>query len=301
MFSRTVLMNLGQQCLDNVQFKRLPTQTFDRIKALGLLRNSRTSRGGRSVRQRLLISMNNIDSIDSCVTTNRRHYSNPGCPSGMPISAGVNHSNSTAIKNVYCTKSYTFPKLLLSNTRSMVNKLDEVSCFVKNNDCDIAVITESWLSSKVSDNLISIPGYISIRRDRPDTQRGGCICSYFKSAVDFLHLHEHKDPDFETQWFLIKLKRHPRGNNSIILTTIYHPPGHHDYLLRTHRFQKLDLILSTYPNSAHAITLMGYFNQFNPRNMISSFKLKNWLLYLLVAQTSWTKYILHYLLTTMML
>ena len=88
----------------------------------------------------------------------------------------------------------------------------------------------------------------------------------------FLYLDEFDDPSFETQWFLLKPNRLPRGINSIIMVTIYHPPGNDDYALRNHIFQFLDRALNRYPNSG--IVLLGDFNQFNPGSLCSSSKLK---------------------------
>lgn len=115
---------------------------------------------------------------------------------------------------------------------------------------------------------------MSIRKDRQNGQIGGGICTYFRNniVIDFLHLHEFEDPNFESQWFLIKLKQLPRGINAVILATIYHPPSSNDSSLRAHFFQNLDIILSKFPNSA--IIIMGDFNQFNAANLCSSFKLK---------------------------
>ena len=61
------------------------------------------------------------------------------------------------------------------------------------------------------------------------------------------------DPEVESQWFLIKSDRLPRGINTIILGTIYH-------------------LLTVYPNSG--ILALGDFNQFHPGNLCGSFKLK---------------------------
>ena len=154
----------------------------------------------------------------------------------------------------------------------MVNKLDEISETVANNLFDIAVITESWLSSRVTDQLISIPGYESRRRDRPDHQRGGGLCTFINSRLDFVQLQELDDPDIESQLFVIKPIRLPRGINSIILGTIYHPPQSDDNELRAHLFNNLDTLLASHPNSA--VLVMGDFNQFKPGNLCSSFKLK---------------------------
>ena len=55
----------------------------------------------------------------------------------------------------------------------MVNKLDELFPTVSANFFEIIVITESWLSSLIDDELIGIPGYATYRRDRLNNQRGG--------------------------------------------------------------------------------------------------------------------------------
>ena len=154
----------------------------------------------------------------------------------------------------------------------MVNKLDEISETVTNNLCDVAVITESWMWSRVTDQLISIPGYESRRRDRPDHQCGGGLCNFISSRLDFLQLQELGDPDIESQWFVIKPNRLPRGINSLILGTIYHPPQSDDNKLRAHLFNNLDTLLASHPNSA--VLVMGDLNQFKPGYLCSSFKLK---------------------------
>ena len=63
----------------------------------------------------------------------------------------------------------------------MVNKLDDICRTVTSNLCDIALITESWLSSRVTDQLISIPGYAIFRRDRSDDQRRGGLCTFIRT------------------------------------------------------------------------------------------------------------------------
>jgi hypothetical protein len=68
----------------------------------------------------------------------------------------------------------------------MVNKLVEIQATITANLCDIAVITESWLTYFVSSQLITIPGYSVIRSDRPNDQRGGGLCTYISSNLDYL-------------------------------------------------------------------------------------------------------------------
>ena len=154
----------------------------------------------------------------------------------------------------------------------MVNKLDGICAVVTSNGSDVAAITESWLSSNISNDLINIPRFVAVRRDHLDDQRGGGLCTYINAELDFTELSDLSDPAFETQWFLPRPKRLPRGINSIMLGTVYHPPQNNDLAMRNHLFQSLDSNLARFPNSG--IILMGDFNKFNPGPLISSFDLK---------------------------
>ena len=112
------------------------------------------------------------------------------------------------------TQDYVIsPRFFLSNTTSMVNKLDEICAVVTSNGSDIAVITESWLLSNISNDLINTPGFVAVRRDRPDDQRGSGLSTFINDKLDFTELSDLPDPGFETQWFLLKTKRLPRGLN----------------------------------------------------------------------------------------
>ena len=99
----------------------------------------------------------------------------------------------------------------------MVNKLDELFAIVSAN-FEIVVITESWLCLQISDELIRIPGYVTYRKDRSNNQRGG-LCTYISSRLNVIELGNLCEPEIETQWFLIKTDRLPRGINSIVLGT----------------------------------------------------------------------------------
>ena len=168
--------------------------------------------------------------------------------------------------------SYDFPTFFLSNTRLMANKLDEISVTITNNKCDIAIITESRLSSNITNDLIKIPGFSCIRKDRCDDQRGGGLCTYIRNTLDFLELKDLSHPDIESQWFLIKPKRLPRGIDAIVIASVYHPPQNNDLTLRNHLFESLDNALTNFPNAG--IVLLGDFNQFKPGSLTSSFNLK---------------------------
>ena len=100
----------------------------------------------------------------------------------------------------------------------MVNKLDERFAIVSANFFEIVVINESWLCSQISDELICIPGDTTYRKDRSNNQRGGGLCTYISSRLNFIELGNLCEPEIETQWFLIKTDRLPRGINHSLLT-----------------------------------------------------------------------------------
>ena len=124
----------------------------------------------------------------------------------------------------------------------------------------------------MTDQLISIPGYATCRRDRPNHQRGGGICTFIRSNLNFNELSHLNDPNIESQWFIVRLSRLPSRINSIILRTVYHPPQSDNDKLRLHLFHSIDSSLASHPNSG--IYVLLDFNHFTPKNLCSSFKLK---------------------------
>ena len=68
-----------------------------------------------------------------------------------------------------------FPKICFSNVRSMVNKIDEIVATISTNLYDVVVITETWLNSRITGELIRIPGYVSCRRTDQMTNAGAAF------------------------------------------------------------------------------------------------------------------------------
>jgi hypothetical protein len=110
----------------------------------------------------------------------------------------------------------------------MVKKIDKVCGTIITNTPDNAVITESWSTSHVTNQLISIPNYTTFSKDRVNEQLSGGLCTYMNSHLDAVELSHLCNPEIESQWLVIKLNRLPRGINTIILATIYHPPQKSD-------------------------------------------------------------------------
>ena len=46
----------------------------------------------------------------------------------------------------------------------------------------------------MTDDLISIPGFVTCRRDRSDDQRGGGVCLFINSQLNFIELSDLHRP-----------------------------------------------------------------------------------------------------------
>ena len=142
------------------------------------------------LQQRHLTCIINLRSSSLNIQDCKKHVSK-----SFPRGNYNHHSYTRMLTNISATRqSHNFPTFFLSSTRSMVSKLDEINATIVNNKSDVAVITESWLSTSITDDLM-IPGFRSVRKDRPDNQRGGGLCTYIKETLDFIDLNE---PPYET-------------------------------------------------------------------------------------------------------
>ena len=68
---------------------------------------------------------------------------------------GCNENNLTKIQ-INEENKFEFPVLYFANARSLPNKIDELTCELKLNKVDIAVITETWLNMPIPDQSIDI-------------------------------------------------------------------------------------------------------------------------------------------------
>ena len=93
------------------------------------------------------------------------------CGSGfatkLPSSSTELHPNRQTIPRISSNKSTIRKKLniFFANTKSIVNKLNELKSYVFKKDIDICVLNETWLSDKVPDQII-LENHIIFRKDR---------------------------------------------------------------------------------------------------------------------------------------
>ena len=126
------------------------------------------------------------------------------------------------------------PSILLSNARSLRNKMDELrlntrACHEYRESC-LMVYTESWLQDDFPDELIQVPGFTTVRMDRNDNsgkQRGGGICMYIRDA--WCGNYTIKDtvcsPDLELLCVSLRPFHLPRDYGNIFICAVYIPPS----------------------------------------------------------------------------
>jgi hypothetical protein len=116
------------------------------------------------------------------------------------------------------------PNILLTNTRSISSKIDELGTILHINNIDVAAITESWLNDSVPRELIDITNYKCHRRDRNDGRRGGGLCCFVRAELPCERLFHLDSPDVESMWLLHREHRMPRSVSHLAIGIYYHPP-----------------------------------------------------------------------------
>ena len=106
------------------------------------------------------------------------------------------------------------PSVMLTNARSIVNKLAEIQSYINCHLPDIFVITESWLHSGISDDLVSFIGYHFLQEDRD--KRGGGLIIYMKENIIYEVIECHFDGNSDVGAVYI-----PQFD--AVLLSLYHP------------------------------------------------------------------------------
>lgn len=65
----------------------------------------------------------------------------------------------------------------------MLNNFNGISTLILDNDFDVAILTETWLSSCISNDIVQINGYEFLRSDRDS--RGGGVAAYIKQGIRY--------------------------------------------------------------------------------------------------------------------
>lgn len=104
------------------------------------------------------------------------------------------------------------------NIRSLTKNFAEFKTFLLRKKYDVVGISETWLSHDIFDNLLTINGYVFVRRDRP--ARGGGIGIYLRAGLRYVCLRAGVTGDLEELWLRIFF-----NSKEYIFGVLYRPPS----------------------------------------------------------------------------
>ena len=110
----------------------------------------------------------------------------------------------------------------------------------------IIIVTETWLSADIPDDVINIPGFILIRKNRHNGFGRGCAI-YVSDEIPMKILNDLSDTNIECQWLTLRSKWLPRSVSRLAIASVYLPPSidHRDLENFYDYFQTCYDILST--------------------------------------------------------
>ena len=104
------------------------------------------------------------------------------------------------------------------NIRSLLKKIDEIKILIHQNSFDILAISETWLSDKIPNELVNIPGFNVYRKDRPS--HGGGVLIYIKETLPHTYCPDLTNfNNTEVVWVRIDNKFSP----SFYVSCVYNP------------------------------------------------------------------------------
>ncbi|XP_065577546.1 uncharacterized protein LOC136038402 [Artemia franciscana] len=165
--------------------------------------------------------------------------------------------------------SYSFPRILLANVRSLVNKMEELQIILGKNQIDIACPTETWSATEDSCSIPNYDSHFKPRLDKdgiPLSHGGGvaffCKCTLPNRILSFSEIENNSKT--EVLWLWTRPKNLPKDVSCMIFCIIYYPPRSGFKKELTAYLQLYtDRIRHKYPYAA--ITLCGDFNELDQK------------------------------------
>lgn len=143
-------------------------------------------------------------------------------------------------------------KLAHLNAQSLKNDFTEIRELLLSSSCDVVGVTETWLSPNDSDDLIYIPGYTIIRKDRITATWGGGVCIYIKNNLNFSTITvSNNSPAIEQLWIKLMF-----NNTKLIFGAVYR---RHEYPY-TEFLNSLEDSISLVTPISQEIVCVGDFN-----------------------------------------
>lgn len=177
--------------------------------------------------------------------------------------------------NSACIPNIVLKAMLTSKTTAFNIHLNACSIFPKINTIrktvamlplNIIAVSETWLTSKHTDQMVSISGYNLIRHDRQrkDVKRGGGVCIYARIGLT-LKVLSRSEPTDTLEFLLLQVCIQ---SQDVLVGFIYNPPQKNNL---TNLLDSLDIFSPQYEN----IILTGDFNINQLVTNRASLELKN--------------------------
>ncbi|CAB4028557.1 Hypothetical predicted protein, partial [Paramuricea clavata] len=117
--------------------------------------------------------------------------------------------------------------VLTINARSLNNKLRDFQSMVYTSDCDVVVVSESWLTPSVLNKEILPNGYDIYRCDRQDGKRGGGVLIAIKNEIE-----SKRRKELESNCEIVVCEIHISKGMKLIICGFYRPPSSkNEYLM----------------------------------------------------------------------
>ncbi|KAI8498128.1 hypothetical protein Bbelb_240720 [Branchiostoma belcheri] len=176
------------------------------------------------------------------------------------------------VKPAPSQSTFSVPTIMLSNARSLCNKLDEFHCVLNDNLIEIALISETWFTPEQPQEMMEIDGFTLFSKPRRGKPGGG-VAVYVKDSLYARHLDVEVPSELECTWVYVRPTRLPREISGLAVCAVYLPPDSpHQDSLRDHLITTVDQLRAKYPDIGFHIG--GDFNRMDTLNLCNNINMK---------------------------
>lgn len=182
---------------------------------------------------------------------------------------GASSGGGYSIPNIVLKSAFIDPSgfnVCHLNVRSLLGKIDVVRDMFVATGVHVVLVSETWLSSDITDNMIRLPGYKLYRNDRVTSTVGGGVAIYVRCGLSVRILLKSDQPD-SIEFILVDVKTH--ASNVLIGCTYMAKPT-------VKRLDPFKEALRTYSSQYENVLIGGDFNinMINPSDAVRSSFLK---------------------------
>ena len=188
--------------------------------------------------------------------------------SSRPITHSLRRSNQDNLLQVSIVggRNCILPVIFCANTRSVRNKLNDLSVSARSHQADVVCVVESWLDEDIDDSCLTIgENYSPPQRHDRCGRIGGGVAVWFHQNFQFKVWRDLIVDNFETMWFTVWSHRMPRDCSRVILGVVYFTGTlvHQHREMAHHIINAVDHIRRSH--SGAKVILVGDFNQLPER------------------------------------